>query len=356
MSDGERVIFYLIGQSLLAQTDTVLIFDEPELHINKSILSKLWDEIESARPDCSFLYITHDIDFAASRHAATKYALRTYRKLPQDTWDIELIPCENELPGDIVATIVGSRRPVLLVEGDGGSLDSALYRRIYDTFTVIPVGSCEQVIHTVVAFAARSELHRIGCAGLVDADGRTDEEAIFLKTKGIYRLPVSEVENLLLLPHVFLALAKSLKFSADEAQAKLATIRAFVFTQVGQQIDSVCLRYTKRRVDAEMKKIGLSGSNIADLDSAFREAAGSVNPIAMFNEAKINLTHAIDSQDYEKVLLLYDNKGLLSEVARQLGFSQKTLEELIGRTLRSDADSTLHSALKDYLPVVVPQP
>lgn len=49
MSDGERVIFYLIAQALLAKVDTVLIFDEPELHINKSILAKLWDTIESAR-------------------------------------------------------------------------------------------------------------------------------------------------------------------------------------------------------------------------------------------------------------------------------------------------------------------
>jgi ATPase subunit of ABC transporter with duplicated ATPase domains len=73
MSDGERVIFYVIAQALLAKPDTLLIFDEPELHINKAILANLWDEIESARSDCGFLYITHDVEFASSRHAATKY-------------------------------------------------------------------------------------------------------------------------------------------------------------------------------------------------------------------------------------------------------------------------------------------
>jgi len=155
MSDGERVIFYLIGQALLAKPDTLLIFDEPELHINKSILAKLWDEIESARADCAFLYITHDVEFAGSRHAATKYALRSYRKEPSEAWDIELVPENAEIPDDVVATIIGSRRPVLFVEGDGGSLDSSLYRRVYNDFTVIPVGSCDQVIHTVASFAAR---------------------------------------------------------------------------------------------------------------------------------------------------------------------------------------------------------
>lgn len=108
MSDGERVIFYLIAQSLLAKPDTLLIFDEPELHINKAILAKLWDEIESARSDCGFLYITHDIEFAASRHAATKYALRSFRKLPSEGWDIELVPDDKQLPDDVLATIIGS--------------------------------------------------------------------------------------------------------------------------------------------------------------------------------------------------------------------------------------------------------
>ncbi|MBN2971957.1 AAA family ATPase [Roseomonas aeriglobus] len=356
MSDGERVTLYLIAQALLAKPDTLLIFDEPELHINRSILAKLWDEIESARPDCCFLYITHDVEFASSRHAASKYALRAFRRAPGDAWDIEQVPESSELPDDIVATIVGSRRPVLFVEGDGGSLDSALYRRVYDKFTVVPVGSCEQVIHTVSAFAARPELHRVGCAGLVDADGRTDEEAAYLETKGVYRLPVSEIENVLLLPGVFLALAASLKFSAQEGQAKLTALKGIVFAQAAKQVDEICLRYTRRRVDAQMKKIGLSGSDIGTLDTEFRQAASSVDPSAIFGDAKAKLTDAISNQEYEKVLLAYDNKGLLSEVAKQLGYQQKALEEFVGRTLRSDDSSVLHSALKDDLPAATPRP
>lgn len=356
MSDGERVTFYLIAQALLAKPDTLLIFDEPELHINRSILAKLWDEIESARPDCCFLYITHDVEFASSRHAATKYALRAFRRSPHDAWDIEPVPDESPLPDDVVATIIGSRSPVLFVEGDGGSLDAALYRRVYGGFTIVPVGSCDQVIQAVATFAARPELHRVGCAGLVDADGRTEQEAAFLETKGVYRLPVSEVENLLLLPGVFLALAAGLKFSPQDAQAKLATLRNYVFSQAAQEIDGVCLRYAKRRVDAEMKKVGLSGTSINDLDKGYREATAHVNPVEIFNEAKTSFGAAIAENNYEKVLLIYDNKGLLSEAAKQLGFNQKALEEFVGRTLRSDDSSVLHSALKGYLPVVTSRP
>ena len=67
MSDGERAIFYLIGQTLTASPNSVLIVDEPELHVHPSIMAKLWDELEAARPDCAFVFITHDLEFAAGR-------------------------------------------------------------------------------------------------------------------------------------------------------------------------------------------------------------------------------------------------------------------------------------------------
>lgn len=52
MSDGERAVFYLVGQTLNAPNDSIILFDEPELHIHRAILSRLWDELEAARPDC----------------------------------------------------------------------------------------------------------------------------------------------------------------------------------------------------------------------------------------------------------------------------------------------------------------
>lgn len=77
MSDGERAIFYMIGQALVAAEGTVLIVDEPELHVHRSIMEKLWDEIEASRRDCGFIYITHDLDFAAAR-SAKKNVIRDF--------------------------------------------------------------------------------------------------------------------------------------------------------------------------------------------------------------------------------------------------------------------------------------
>ena len=70
MSDGERVALYLIAHALLASRNATILVDEPELHIHQSVQTVLWNALELARPDCTFIYITHDLPFAASRREA----------------------------------------------------------------------------------------------------------------------------------------------------------------------------------------------------------------------------------------------------------------------------------------------
>ena len=67
MSDGERAIFHYIAEVVCAKDNSLIIVDEPENHLHKSILVRLWDAIEAARQDCMFFYITHSLDFASTR-------------------------------------------------------------------------------------------------------------------------------------------------------------------------------------------------------------------------------------------------------------------------------------------------
>ncbi len=154
LSDGERVIFYLIGQVLLTRPNSLIIVDEPELHVNRAILAKLWDDLESARRDCAFIYLTHDIEFAVTRRSATKFALNSYTKSRTgEQWEIEIDTGRHWHSRG--RDHEDCRKPdsrVLFIEGDGGSLDAALYRRVYSEFTTIPVGPCENVIHSVASF------------------------------------------------------------------------------------------------------------------------------------------------------------------------------------------------------------
>ena len=52
--------------------DKTIIIDEPEIHLHRSIMNRLWTAIENERDDCLFIYITHDTQFAASHSQAKK--------------------------------------------------------------------------------------------------------------------------------------------------------------------------------------------------------------------------------------------------------------------------------------------
>jgi hypothetical protein len=56
---------------------------------------------------------------------------------------------------------------------------------------------------------ANSSLTRITCAGIVDADAYEDVEIKALNNQGVGVLPVSEIENLFLLPEVARAIAEA---------------------------------------------------------------------------------------------------------------------------------------------------
>jgi hypothetical protein len=147
--------------------DGVFIVDEPELHLHRAIQARLWDAVERARPDCIFVYITHDLGFAASRRDATKMWLREFHG---GEWDWEVVPETDILPEPLLLEVMGSRQPVRFVEGDRGSLDLFIYGLIFPGECVVPCGSCELVIHSTTSFAGMSELHHNACRGLVDND------------------------------------------------------------------------------------------------------------------------------------------------------------------------------------------
>lgn len=93
MSDGEKVMLYLIAQVLQAPTNGFIVVDEPEMYLHKTILKKLWNLLEQQRDDCIFIYLTHDLDFATSRTTAKKIWIKSFTH--PDKWEIEDIPTDD---------------------------------------------------------------------------------------------------------------------------------------------------------------------------------------------------------------------------------------------------------------------
>ncbi|MHC5306491.1 AAA family ATPase [Bartonella sp. LJL80] len=355
MSDGERSLFYMIGQVLAANEGQLIIIDEPELHIHRSIMSKLWDELEAIRPDCAFLFITHDLEFAALR-SAKKLVIRDYRSQPSRAWNIEEVPDNTGFSEELTTLILGSRQPILFVEGDQQSLDIALYRSCYPEWTVITRSSCGEVIHAVSTMRANPSLTRITCAGLVDNDHRNDADMKYLEDKGVYTLPVNEIENIILLPEVSRAILKYENFDGQELEDKLAQLSNLLFERIKEtkNIKLSVNRYINRYLHANLKNIHISEkSNDDNIEDYVIKQTYDLKLNDVISQFKNDLDTAIKNRNLTDVLKLYDNKGLIKDAASVLrSCSKDAFLSWLMRTLKSDQNTALVKVIKAILPTI----
>lgn len=353
MSDGERAIFYLIGQTMEVDANALLIVDEPELHVHRSIMSKLWDELEAARQDCAFVFITHDLEFAASR-VAQKFIIKAYDPAPR--WTIEPVPADTGFSEEITTLILGSRRPILFVEGDGNSLDFSIYRGSYPGWTVIPRGSCEEVIHSVVTMRRNRELTRVTCSGIVDADDHEAEDIAHLADLGIAVLPVSEIESVILLPSVSRAIAECEGYEGADVEARLNQLKQAIFDSLNRPgaIDAVVAQYCRRRIDRILKKIDLSAaSTTLDISTEFHRRTAALNIEEIARTATTRIQEAVRDGELTSLLAYYDNKGLMALAATILkGSKLATFESWLTRVLRNGTAPALVRAITDCLPQI----
>ncbi|GAB3380081.1 AAA family ATPase [Lysobacter fragariae] len=355
MSDGERAIFYMIGQALSAANDSLLIFDEPELHVHRSIMAKLWDELEAARSDCAFVFITHDLEFAATR-VAKKFIISEYDPAP--TWDIDEVPENTGFSEEVTTLILGSRRPILFVEGDENSLDAAIYRCCYPEWTVIARGSCEEVIHSVVTMRRNQALTRVTCSGIVDADAYQASDIEYLALLSVAVLPVSEIENVILLPEVSRKIAETEGYEAEELDVRLAALRAAIYQSLNSEeaISEVVARYCRRRIDRQLKKVDLSAARtVAEVAEEYRRQTSALDIDQIAAEVRERIVAAVQNDDLPLLLANYDNKGLLACAATHLKRTRLVdFEGWLTRVLRNNKAPALVATIKEGLPQVRP--
>jgi len=358
MSDGERAIFYLIGQTLAAAENSLIIFDEPELHVHRSIITKLWDELEAVRQDCAFVFITHDLEFAASR-VAQKFVIREYKHEPSPCWTFDAVPANTGFSEEITTLILGSRRPILFVEGASTSLDLSIYRCCFPDWTVIPRGSCDEVIHSVVTMRRNQEFTRVTCSGIVDADDHHADEVTYLNELGIYTLPVAEIENVILMPEVSRAIAESEGYTGDDLETRLNSLKIEIFKTIDSEaaIDSVVTRYCLRRVDRFLKKIDLSGEkNISDIVTKYGDETNSLNIVDIAQLAKKRISEALQNDDLPRLLANYDNKAMMAIASRYLkGSKLIDFVSWLARVLRNNKVPALTTAIRKILPIIQPR-
>lgn len=347
MSDGERVILYMICQTLLLEPETLFIIDEPELHIHKAILNKLWTRLEQERQDCVFMYVTHDLNFAVSRNNPKVIWMKSYDG--NDTWEYKILEDieYDKLPEELLYEIIGTRQKILFVEGTHESLDYKIYSEIYGSeYHIIPCESCVNVIKYVESKKSYQMLSDIKVYGIIDRDYRNDTELSSFESKGIYHLKVAEIENLFVVPEL-LKLYKE-EFGLDDEKlnnAKNKIIEIYKENINGQIKNALIydLKYKLSSID-----ITQNGGDINSISKQISEDF-ALEKINALQKNKKDIFK--EDLDINEILKIFNFKNIINVVENSFG-DKKTYIDRIFNKMRSSEEfkNKVIEIIKKYVP------
>lgn len=344
MSDGERVGLYLIAQCLSLPENKIIIIDEPEIHLHRSIMNRLWSAIEAERKDCFFVYITHDTQFASNHRDSKKIWVKEY---DGDKWEYQPIE-DNNLPQQLLMDVLGSRKPVLFVEGTSTSYDIKLYSMLYKDFYVVPCGSCDAVIKQTKAMNNHKELHNFQCFGIIDRDTRSEHEIDSFKKDNIFTLNVAEVENLFLTEEIL----QVVREITQKDEQCIDEVKKYINNRFKEEMEKQIDDFLKSEIKFELSKIDIDftseGRECAD--TKLKEQVNNILKKCFNNDIENKFKKLLENGDYKEILKVFNCKGLSNSIGHYLGLDNKSYKDFIIGQLYTDRAEQIVDALHPYLP------
>lgn len=352
MSDGERLVFYFIGEIICAPKDSVIIVDEPENHLHTSIIKKLWDMIETVRSDCKLVFLTHDIDFAITRNKSKLIWLKSYSG--DEIWDYEVIDDVENIPNDIYLEIIGSRNPILFIEGEKASFDYRIYQQLFKDFTIVPLGSCEKVIETTKAFNQLTHFHNLLAKGIIDRDRRTEEEINAYAGNQIFVPHVAEVENLFIVEDVIKIVAT---LQRKEPVEIFERHKEKVIALFENELHNQAYEYATYRVKARtLRELDGKFKSFKEFNENYSNCLKDNDNQRIFDEIYNTFQEFIKKHEYNNIIKVFNHKGLIakSRVAESCGLMYKSYIGFILDVLKEDSvtGAELRGELRKYISVI----
>lgn len=337
LSDGERNAILIAANVLTVPPGTLLLVDEPERHLHRSIVSPLLSLLLKERPDCAFVVSTHEtllpVDNAGSKVLLTRSCV--YEGDNVTSYDVDLLESTDAIDDDLKRTILGERRKIVFVEGVEHSLDKPLYSLLFPNASIVAKANCRDVENAVVGIKGTAELHWVKPFGLIDNDSSEPERITDLQGKGVIPLNVYSVESVYYHPTVQKLVGEKLAAvvggSLDEkmTQANDAALRA-----IRQNAEHLSIRIAEKEARAQVfsllprkGEIAAGGKRTTELD--FR--------LIGKEEAK-RLDALLASSDFAEILRRYPirESRALDAIAKALNFADRTQYEAAVRKLLAD--------------------
>ena len=343
LSDGERNAVLIAGNVLTAPSDSLLIIDEPERHLHRSIISPLLSQLFARRPDCGFVISTHDHDLPLSTSEASVLLLRSceFSGDHVQSWEADLVRQDTPIDDELKRDLIGARRRVLFVEGSESSLDKALYSLIFPMASVIPKGSRREVERVVAGARAGESFHWLRAFGVVDGDGyQTEQGSSVQSSTGLYPLPVYAVEAIYYHPQVIEKVARR--------QAAVRGDESSDLTSGALAAGAASIRGHTERLSRTASKKAIREhifSHIPNDDALLRGERVIVPNRAkeILAERRRELDDAVDNGDWEVLVTRCPvrESPALGAIATALGFRSRAEYERAVRHLLASDDEAL---------------
>lgn len=311
LSAGEKAVLYHLGAAAVAPRGAAIFVDSPEMFLHQSTIKPLWDRIERLRHDCTFIYITHDISFAANNTGGDILWVKNC-DTDAGTWTYELMQAAEGLPEDVYLAILGERKPVLFIEGDARhSYDARLYPMIFPDYTVKPLGSCDRVIESTRTFNALKAFHNLDARGIVDRDRRDKPEVDYLRTRNIMVPDVAEIENIFMIENVVRAVAA---YNGRDPKVAFDKVRRNLLSLFRANIERQALEHTRHYLKIQVqRRIDGKFDGIEALENHTTELLQSLNPRHKYDELLERFNGFLKAGDYRSVLRVFNFKSMISE-------------------------------------------
>lgn len=347
MSDGERVALYLIGQCLCAPDNSIIIVDEPEMHLHKSLVDKLWNSIEELSQSKTIIYITHDLDFASTRTDAKKIWLRSYSG--NGSWEWMEIPDDDSLPESILLEVIGSRKKILFCEGDRGSLDATIYQIAYPKYHVVPRGNCTKVIESTKALRNNTSLHHLDPVGIIDCDYRDPQEISVLESQGIYTIAVAEIENVFCAESIVRIVADHL---VQDPNKIVSEVTEFTKSALNKELELQIASMAERRIQYMLGAFSKTSNDKQGLLNGLQVTFNRINVETIYSNCRNTFEAAIATDNLDELLRVYNRKSLPKRISQLLGLANGAYGEFLVRLLKGPKRHSIVSALMRYLPKI----
>ena len=335
LSDGERSIILIASQILAAPSNTLVLIDEPERHLHQSIVSPLLKSLFARRLDCAFIVATHEVDLPIDNPDSKILLVRdcVYDKKSIMRWDTVAVESRDEIDDEIISDILGARRRLLFVEGKNDSLDKPIYDLIFPEVTVIPKGSSKSVTRAVVGIRDTKHLHRMDAYGIVDRDGRSDDNVKQLRERGIYPLSFYSVESIYYNREIQKKICERLaNVPEGEPIARLKKAEDKALAAVNKNIERLARMVAEYRI-CEMISNGLPDIKKCNLYESHICVAIDTKD-AMTEELR-RLGESIEKRDLKSIISRYPvrKSPALDRIAEELGFRNRRCYEAAVLTL-----------------------